>query len=180
MSRGDFRDFIRKGFLRSISKNGQICHTGNNFSGLFYIALINPKYKVSYIKHGQKYASVSENSWIGIIEFMLFKKEMLAKEKDKTMNKKADTWKKLKTKVKWGLDAVVEEITEEEKSQLKVDKDPIYDEEDDPCYVFEFPLDVLFILNFRCSSNFSMIKVKDLLGKMPYMQIGSTTPLKLS
>ena len=150
MSKANFRDFIRKGYLRSISSGGQICHLNNNFSGLYYIALINPNYKVYYIKNKKKYTSVSENSWIGVVEYMMFKKERLLMEtKNKANNiqePKKPTWKKLRSKVKWGLSAVIEEISEEEKVKIRpeVKNDPFYEDDDDPCFVYEFPLEVIY------------------------------------
>jgi hypothetical protein len=148
MSKADFRDFIKKGYLRSVSAGGQICHLNNNFSGLYYIALINPKYKVYYIKNKKKFTSVNENSWIGVVEFMMFKKERLIQEvKNKNNNQsqnKKSSWKKLRSKIKWGLSAVVEEIPEEEKNLIRheVREDPFYEDDDDPCFVYEFPLEV--------------------------------------
>ncbi len=148
MSKANFRDFIKKGYLRSISSGGQICHINNNFSGLYYIAAINPKYKVYYIKNNKKYTSVDENSWIGVVEYMMFKKErqvMHVKDKQKSKEEtKKSSWKKLRSKIKWGLSAVVEEIPEEEYQKLKpeVKNDPFYEDDDDPCFVYEFPLEV--------------------------------------
>lgn len=148
MSKADFKDFIKKGYLRSVSAGGQICHLNNNFSGLYYIALINPNYKVYYIKNNKKFNSVDENSWIGVVEYMMFKKERLIQEvKNKQHNEvenKKPTWKKLKSKIKWGLSSVVEEIPDEEKKLIKteVKNDPFYEDDDDPCFVYEFPLEV--------------------------------------
>jgi hypothetical protein len=148
MSKADFRDFIKKGYLRSVSAGGQICHLNNNFSGLYYIALINPNYKVYYIKNRKKFTSVDENSWVGVVEYMMFKKERLIQDvKNKQQNQvdtKKPSWKKLKSKIKWGLSAVVEEIPEEEKKLIKpeIKNDPFYEDDDDPCFVYEFPLEV--------------------------------------
>ena len=153
MSKAKFRDFIKKGYLRSVSNGGQICHNNNNFSGLFYIALINPKYKVYYIKNRKKYTSVEENSWIGVVEYMMFKKERLImdaenKKKHIINENKKPSWKKLRSKIKWGLSAVVEEIPEEERKSIKSEalSDPFYEDDDDPCFVYEFPLEVIKLL----------------------------------
>ena len=75
MDRRTFRDFIRKAHLRTFSEGGQICHHGNNFSGPFYVAKIKPGFKVIYIKKGKEYFEVKENSWIGVVEYMMYEKE---------------------------------------------------------------------------------------------------------
>jgi len=144
MDKRTFRDLIRKAHLRTFSEGGQICHDGNKFSGLFYVALVNPNFKISYSKGGIEYFTAKENVWIGVVEYMMYEKE----------NRIADSLKKIKSqtgqgqetsnllknknfhaKVKWGLDCVVSE-----RPTTDTIKDPIYEIEDDPCYVYEFPL----------------------------------------
>jgi hypothetical protein len=152
MDRATFRDFIRKAHLRTFSDGGQICHERNNFSGLYYVALINPNYKVVYIKKGQKYHSIKENSWIGVVEYMMYEKECLKMERlrNESQNRNEDPKKKkkLKGKVQWGLDAVVEEVPNKQTEVNYTENvnetavENIYEEEDDPCYVYEFPLNV--------------------------------------
>lgn len=149
MDKRTFRDFIRKGHLRSFSEGGQICHDGNNFSGLFYVALVNPNFKVSYVKKDQEYFTAEENVWIGVVEYMMYEKEkrMAAVNEPKhtksASNEDTNTLikKKNKVRVKWGLDAIVRE-----RSSPRAVNDPIYEEEDDPCYVYEFPLGVKNII----------------------------------
>lgn len=148
MDRRAFRNFIRSAHLRSFSEGGQICHYGNNFSGLFYVALINPNYSINYIKQGKLYMKVSENSWIGTVEFSLYEKskklESAKNVKVQTPEEKKETLKERnKRKVKWGLDAIVKE-----KEQEVIVTEQIFDEYDDPCYVYEFPLKVFIINNY--------------------------------
>jgi hypothetical protein len=147
MDRRTFRDLIRKAYLRSFSEGGQITHHGNNFSGLFYVAMINPKFKVTYIKKGREYFEIKENSWIGVVEYMMHEKEKkkltsVAVTNTKIAQQPDKEWKEIKKihksiKVKWGLDSVVKET-----GDLNEVLDPIYEEDDDPCYVYEFPLAV--------------------------------------
>lgn len=152
MDKRNFRDLIRKAHLRTFSEGGQICHNGNTFSGLFYVALLNPAYKVTYIKNGKEYFDVEENVWIGVVEYMMLEKEkkilMQEMREERKRNKtqiddkeKAAAFslikKKSKGKVKWGLDALVRERS----NPLQSD-DPFYIEEDEPCYVYEFPIGV--------------------------------------
>jgi hypothetical protein len=149
MDRRSFRDLIRKAYLRSFSEGGQITHHGNNFSGLFYVALINPNHKVTYIKKGREYFEIKENSWIGVVEYTMYEKEKKKIETDiKIQSSKSETdentkkkelhIKEKKIKVKWGLDAVVKECGE-----IEDINEEIYLTEDDACYVYEFPLTVL-------------------------------------
>ena len=152
MDRRTFRDLIRKAYLRSFSEGGQITHHGNNFSGLFYVAMINPKFKVTYIKKGKEYFEIKENSWIGVVEYMMYEKEKrklisvpvtntkIAQLPDKELKEIKKIKKNIK--VKWGLDAVVKET-----GDLNEVLDPIYEEDDDPCYVYEFPLSVNIFFN---------------------------------
>lgn len=48
MDRRTFKRFIGKGYLRTFADGGQIVHKGNNFSSIYYVALINPNYRVQY------------------------------------------------------------------------------------------------------------------------------------
>ena len=151
MDRRTFKNFIRRAHLRSFSEGGQICHDGNNFSGPFYVAMINPSFKIVYIKKGKEYFEVKENSWIGVIEYMMYEKNKIKTfelERKQTKNIDETTTLKKKTKipkVKWGLDAVVRERLEEINDDNKLNDDNIFQEEDDPCYVYEFPLGVVYL-----------------------------------
>jgi hypothetical protein len=149
MDRRTFRDLIRKAYLRSFSEGGQITHHGNNFSGLFYVALINPNHKVTYIKKGREYFEIKENSWIGVVEYTMYEKEKKKigaeigiksskTETEENIKKKELHIKEKKIKVKWGLDAIVKECGE-----IAEINEEIYLQEDDACYVYEFPLAVL-------------------------------------
>ena len=76
------------------------------------------------------------------------------KKNNAVQENKKPSWKKLRSKIKWGLSAVVEEIPEEERKSIKREalSDPFYEDDDDPCFVYEFPLEVLilsFILIFN-------------------------------
>jgi hypothetical protein len=148
MDRRTFRDFIRKAHLRTFSDGGQICHQGNNFSGLFYVALVNPNYKVSYIKKGNEFFQAKENVWIGVVEYMMYEKEKKIIKQNENSSKPSQIndsektnfiKKKYKVKVNWGLDCIVKEREE----NVQTD-DTIYLDEDEPCYVYEFPLGVFF------------------------------------
>lgn len=150
MDRTTFRDFIRKAHLRTFSEGAQIVHLNNTFTGLYYIALLNPNYTVDYYKEGEKYFSVGENSWIGVVEYSMYEKErkkrdmQISKDNDTKMSK-AVANKKKRIKIKWGLSGVVSSIPDTSvinQESLKV-LEPIYDQEDEPCYVYEFPLSVL-------------------------------------
>jgi hypothetical protein len=80
----------------------------------------------------------------------MFKKERLIMEVENKKNNivsenKKPSWKKLRSKIKWGLSAVVEEIPEDERKSIKSEalSDPFYEDDDDPCFVYEFPLEVI-------------------------------------
>lgn len=75
MDRLAFRNFMRSGYLRTYNEGGQIIHQGNNFSSVFYVATIHPKYKVTYYKNDKEYLSVKENAWIGVVEYSMMEKE---------------------------------------------------------------------------------------------------------
>jgi hypothetical protein len=147
MDRRTFQHFIRRAHLRTFSEGGQICHQGNNFSGPFYIAMVNPAFKIVYIQKGKEYIEVKENSWIGVVEYMMYEKnKMKANFSDSKKGGPLDATVNIKkskaVKVKWGIDAIVKE-----KTDLQIEKtdaeDPIFLIEEDPCYVYEFPLGVL-------------------------------------
>lgn len=147
MDRRTFKHFIRRAHLRTFSDGGQICHDGNNFSGPFYVAMVNPNFKIGYVKKGVEYMEAQENSWIGVIEYMMYEKNKIKSSATVTKvgnNNEENVSLKKKTKipkVKWGLDAIVRERSEIG-FESKVE-DPIFLEEDDPCYVYEFPLGVI-------------------------------------
>ena len=148
MDRMTFRDFIRKAHLRTFSEGGQICHHGNNFSGPFYVAMIKPGFKIVYIKTGKEYFEVKENSWIGVAEYMMYEKEKKIHDKQakptKTQKVEQEDANALikykKVKVRWGLDALVKENHEQNETRQQV-----FEEDEDPCYVYEFPLGVRLI-----------------------------------
>ncbi len=144
MDRRTFLHFIRRAHLRTFSEGGQICHSGNNFSGPFYVAMVNPNYKVVYIQKGKEYFEVKENSWIGVVEYMMYEKNkikaVIKDTKGSPMEETVALKKKIE-KVKWGLDALVKEKVDPQGEQTDLN-DPIFEVEDDPCYVYEFPLGV--------------------------------------
>lgn len=135
MSRRLFKDFIQNGYIRTYADGGQICHSGDGFSGVFYTALINPNYKVVYTKQGNEYLTVKENSWIGVVEYVMLQKEK--KELNALQREHNGQKKPKRAKVKWGLDAKVKETGD----NIKV-TDPIYEEEDEPVVIYEFNLRV--------------------------------------
>jgi hypothetical protein len=128
---------MKKAYLRSYSDGGQIVHDGNNFSSLYYIACLNPQYNVIYTKKGVNYNAVSEGSWVGVVEFVSYEKNK------KRMNKVGKDLHQIhriekEEKVKYGLSAMVVRKDGEIDSQ----NDKIYQEFDEPCYVYEFSLRV--------------------------------------
>lgn len=152
MDRRTFRDFIRKAYLRSYSEGGQVVHHGNNFASLYYVALLNPNYAVSYIKKTKEYFQIKEHTWIGIVEYVMYQKELKLAAEERIKDKKTGSNKSTqnaqnirkfsKTKMKWGLDAVVKFLNTD-----KVPEQEIFQEYDDACYVYEISLrdlDALF------------------------------------
>jgi hypothetical protein len=173
MDRRTFRNFIRKAHLRTFSEDAQIVHNKNTFTGLYYIALLNPNFMVQYIKEGKSYFNVGENTWIGVVEYTMYEKvkkenaeklalkkkeddEIVQKKKKKKNTHKEHTFYTRYAKIKWGLDAIVKEKTHLNAEGVMVAKtmneilptrkenvnDSFYQEEDEPCYVYEFPLNV--------------------------------------
>ncbi len=67
MDRTTFRNLIRIAYLSIFSNRGQISYKGNNIISLYYIALINPAYKVSSTKCGSTYTNVEDGTWTGVI-----------------------------------------------------------------------------------------------------------------
>jgi hypothetical protein len=118
--------------------------------------LINPNYNVTLIKKGKEFTTVKENSWIGVVEYMMTEKEKKLQAvdtneadfkevtywiKDKQGNKQMIKKKKsTRPKIKWQLDAIVKETENEVELE-----DTIYIDEEDPVYVYEFPLRVKII-----------------------------------
>ncbi len=109
--------------------------------------MVNPAFKIVYIQKGKEYIEVKENSWIGVVEYMMYEKnKMKANFSDSKKGGPLDATVNIKkskaVKVKWGIDAIVKE-----KTDLQIEKtdaeDPIFLIEEDPCYVYEFPLGVL-------------------------------------
>jgi hypothetical protein len=150
MDRRTFQHFIRRAHLRTFSEGGQICHQGNNFSGPFYIAMVNPAFKIVYIQKGKEYMEVKENSWIGVVEYTMYEKNKIkANFSDSNKGGSVETGLNLKKqkveKVKWAIDALVKEniSVQFEKNDAE---DPIFQIEEDPCYVYEFPLGVFNII----------------------------------
>jgi hypothetical protein len=145
MDRTTFKNLIRKAYLRSYSDGGQIVYNGNNFSSLYYVALLNPAYKISYLKGGVAFTNVEERTWTGVIEYVTHERN---KKKAKKLQNNFRELERLnkEEKVKYSLTAVVLKKTDEEMKDVpKVDK--IYEEYDEPCYVYEFSLRVKRLSN---------------------------------
>jgi hypothetical protein len=140
MDRTTFRDLIRKAYLRSYSDGGQIVYNGNNFTSLYYVALLNPTYKVSYLKKEVAFTNVDERTWVGVVEYVTYERNKKKAKKLQNNFKELDKLNK-EEKVKYSLTAVVSKKSEEEMKDIpKLDK--IYEEYDEPCYVYEFSLRV--------------------------------------
>jgi hypothetical protein len=81
MNRTTFRNLIRKAYLRSYSDGGQIVYNGNNFTSLYFIALLNPSYKISYFIGGVAFTNVEERTWTGVIEYVIYERKKKRKLK---------------------------------------------------------------------------------------------------
>jgi hypothetical protein len=150
MDRRTFQQFIRRAHLRTFSEGGQICHQGNNFSGPFYIAMVNPRFKIVYIQKGKEYMEVKENSWIGVVEYTMYEKNKIKANysnsiKEGSVETSENLKKPIVEKVKWGIDALVKENISRQIEKNDAE-DPILQIEEDPCYVYEFPLGVFNII----------------------------------
>jgi hypothetical protein len=137
LDRRTFKQLMNNAYLRTYTDNGQIVHGGNNFGSLYYIALVNPNYKVVYSKLGHDYMEVKEGTWIGVVEFIMDEKEKKEFEIKRKLNPGIS--KKEKKKITWGLDAILRA-----KSETHIVDDEIFKECDEPCYIYEFSLRVKF------------------------------------
>jgi hypothetical protein len=139
LDRRTFKNLMKKAYLRSYSDGGQIVHDGNNFSSLFYIACLNPQYNVVYTKKGVNYNTVAEGSWVGVVEFVSYEKNKKRIRKLGTDLQGIHRFEK-EEKVKYGLTAMVVR----KDGEITMPNDKIYNEFDEPCYVYEFSLRVIF------------------------------------
>ncbi len=112
--------------------------------------MVNPAFKIVYIQKGKEYMEVKENSWIGVVEYTMYEKNKIkANFSDSNKGGSVETGLNLKKqkveKVKWAIDALVKEniSVQFEKNDAE---DPIFQIEEDPCYVYEFPLGVFNII----------------------------------
>lgn len=127
MDRYTFRKLIRKAKLVIKKKDEHVVKLNDKFDCLYYVALLNPSYTVDYYKEGEKIFSVKENSWIGVIEFSMHKKE----------EKKIELGIDDITPVTWGVSAKVNPTHQ----NIPMCED-IYNQYDEACYVYEFSLKV--------------------------------------
>jgi hypothetical protein len=145
-----FRNLIRGAFLRSYSEGGQITHVGNNFDSIYFIALLNPNYSIQFYIDGKEHVKVSKKTWLGIVEYCLLEKERkksgeplvvvkdLWNERRKINEKRGSVGKSVKKpKTVWHIETIVRE---NEGEVFTVD--PIYINNDEPVYIYEFPLSV--------------------------------------
>ena len=152
LDRRTFKNLMKKAYLRSYSDGGQIVHDGNTFTSMYYVACLNPQYNVIYTKKGVNYNTVSEGSWIGVVEFVTHERN---KKRIRKLGADLEGIHRIEKeeKVKYGLTAMV--IRKEGIAAQSNDK--IYQEFDEPCYVYEFSLRVN-INKYRTLIKFSQKK----------------------
>jgi hypothetical protein len=137
MDRRTFKNLMKHAYLRSYSEGGQIVHDGNNFTSLYYVALLNPQYQITYQKKGIFYHNVLENSWIGVVEFVSYERN---KKRAKKLGHNVEALERLHKdeKVKYALTAILMK----NEGDIQISHEKIYEDYDEPCYVYEFSLRV--------------------------------------
>lgn len=128
LSRRKFKTLISKSVLRFYSGESEITQTGNSFSCLYYIALIDPTVEVVLMKDNVEIYSLKENSWVGIIEFMKYLKTDKKRIEESKKKVKSSAHIYGNVELKWDIDCIIrkkqlgnfEEISEKKKKLLEL------------------------------------------------------------
>lgn len=109
-----FLHFIKRFDLIKINTPGTyICKSDTVFDSIYYVAKINPDYKlcITSADSSFKIKDITEGSWIGVIEYAAFDEQLGKKTKIKQA-----TGKSRRFDVLWGVNCFVEKISDKDKN----------------------------------------------------------------
>ena len=140
LSRRKFKTLISKSVLRFYSEDSEITHSGNSFTCLYYIALIDPTVDIVLLKDNVEIYTLKENSWIGIIEFIKYLQmdKKVIEEKKKLIKSAAHIYGNIE--LKWGIDCQIKKkkvIDPEENNQKKM---KLLEQYPASCWIYSFEL----------------------------------------
>jgi hypothetical protein len=140
LSRRKFKTLISKSVLRFYSEESEITHTGNSFTCLYYIALIDPTVEVVLLKDNVEIYSLKENSWIGIIEFIKYlqmdKKKI--EEKKKLIKSAAHIYGNVD--LKWGIDCQIRKKKYDNFEETDENRKILFEQYPAACWIYSFEI----------------------------------------
>jgi hypothetical protein len=140
LSRRKFKTLISKSVLRFYSGESEITHSGNSYTCLYYIALIDPSVDVVLLKDNVEIYTLKENSWVGIIEFMKYLK--IDKKKIEENRKKIKSSAHIHGNVdmKWDIDCHIRQKVSFNRDEITEGKKKLLEEYPAACWVYSFEI----------------------------------------
>jgi hypothetical protein len=131
MNKRQFKRFYERVRIQNFKTDkASICTYGSNFDSMIYIAKLSPGWKVClYDKNGEKLQELTEGSWIGTIEFVIYDKT----KPEKTM---------------WEISAVLEERQDFDNYVQGTSHDVNLLEQDVGCIINYVDIKVIFLLMY--------------------------------
>lgn len=124
--------------LRDYNDGSQLCNQGNKMHAVYFVALVNPNYRIALRKDGFNFFHLEEGSWIGAIEAVTFINQL--KEHRKHVDNDPRTFRH---NIKWGISA---NLIKRQSLDEEDDIENIFLSYREACYLIEFDLDDLKFL----------------------------------
>ena len=140
LSKRKFRTLISKSVLRFYSEEAEITHSGNSFTTLYYIALIDSSTEVVLLKDNIEIYTLKENSWVGIIEFMKYLKA--DKKLIESNKKKVKSSAKIHGNVdlKWDIDCRIRKKNSENDGNDDEKRRNLLKDYPSACWIYSFEI----------------------------------------